>query len=270
MDNRPIGIFDSGFGGLTALTALRRLMPDENIIFFADRARAPYGARSADELRMIARQDMEFVASLGVKAIIAACGTVSANAPDVIANFKIPSLGVLEESVRTMSACPGDAPLGIIATAASIESGMFERHLRALCPGREIITAACPDFVTLIESGHFSPDDPAVRAAVEKYLRPMREAGVRALLLGCTHYGLISEAIDRYFGGETTLVSASECTALAVSRLLNESGMTGGEGKTYYYTSGSAGEFDKTASILLGQDIDGAVSVPVMEVFPQI
>lgn len=98
----------------------------------------------------------------------------------------------------------------------------------------------------------------------------MREAGVRALLLGCTHYGLISEAIDRYFGGETTLVSASECTALAVSRLLNESGMTGGEGKTYYYTSGSAGEFDKTASILLGQDIDGAVSVPVMEVFPQI
>ena len=195
MDNRPIGIFDSGFGGLTALTALRRLMPDENIIFFADSARAPYGARSAEDLRVIARQNLEFVASFGVKAIIAACGTVSANAPDVIADFDIPSVGVLEESVRTMSVFPGEAPLGIIATAASIRSGMFERRLRALCPGREIITAACPDFVTLIESGHFSPDDPVVRTAVENYLRAMKEAGVRELLLGCTHYGLISEAI---------------------------------------------------------------------------
>lgn len=270
MDNRPIGIFDSGFGGLTALTALRRLMPDENIIFFADRARAPYGARSAGELRVIARQDLEFVASFGVKAIIAACGTVSANAPDVIADFDIPSVGVLEESVRTMSVFPGDAPLGIIATAASIRSGLFERRLRALCPGREIITAACPDFVTLIESGHFSPEDPAVRTAVEKYLRAMKEAGVRELLLGCTHYGLISEAIDRYLGGKTTLVSASECTALAVSRMLTDSGMTGGEGKTDYYTSGSAREFDEKAAMLLGHAIEGAISVPVMEVPPLI
>lgn len=270
MDNRAIGIFDSGFGGLTALTALRRLMPEENIIFFADSIRAPYGVRSAGELRILARQDLELVASFGVKVIVAACGTVSANAPEVLAGFEIPTIGVLEESVRTMSLFPGEAPLGIIATAASIKSGLFERRLRELCPGRRIVTAACPDFVTLIESGHFSPEDGAVCAAVEKYLRPIKEAGVEALLLGCTHYGLISEAIGRYLGDGTTLVSASECTALAVSRLLAERGMTGGEGKTLYCTSGSAEEFAKTASLLLGHDIEGAVSVPVTEVSPLI
>lgn len=266
MDNRPIGIFDSGFGGLTALAALRKRMPDENIIFFADSARAPYGSRSVDELRMIARQDMEFVASFGVKAIIAACGTVSANAPDVIAEFEIPAVGVLEESVRAMSLLPGDAPLGIIATAASIKSGMFEKKLRALCPDRGVITAACPDFVTLIESGHFAPEDEAVRVAVEKYLRPMKDAGVKSLLLGCTHYGLIGEAIKNYLGEDTVLVSAAECAAASVCRMLTESGMTGTGGKTEYYTSGSGIKFDVKASLMLGYRIEGAVSVPVMEV----
>ena len=266
MDNRPIGIFDSGFGGLTALSAVRKLIPDENIIFFADSARAPYGSRSVGELCVIAKQDLEFVAALGVKAIIAACGTVSANAPDVISGFPVPAVGVLEESVRAASMLPGSGPLGIIATAASIKSGLFEKKLRALCPGREVIAVPCPDFVTLIESGHFSPGDSAVRAAVEKYLRPMKDAGVKALLLGCTHYGLIGEAITDYLGEDSILVSASECAAAAVCRTLSENGMTGTGGKTEFYTSGSGSEFDEKASLMLGYRIEGAISVPVMEV----
>ncbi len=266
MDNRAIGIFDSGFGGLTAVAALRKLMPYENIIFFADSARAPYGSRSVGELRVIARQDLEFVASFGVKAIIAACGTVSANAPDVISGFEIPAVGVLEEGVRPMSRLPGRDPLGIIATAASIKSGMFEKKLRALCPGREVIAEACPDFVPLIESGHFSRSDEAVSAAVEKYLRPMRDTGVKALLLGCTHYGLIRQAITNYLGEDTVLVSAAECAAASVCRMLTENGMTGSGGKTEFYTSGSGHEFDAKASLMLGHRIEGAVSVPVMEV----
>lgn len=266
MDNRAIGIFDSGFGGLTALAALRKRMSNENIIFFADSARAPYGSRSVGELRAIARQDLEFLASFGVKAIIAACGTVSANAPDVIAGFRVPAVGVLEESVRAMSVVSGDAPLGIIATEASIRSGLFEKKLRTLCPGRDVIAVPCPDFVTLIESGHFAPSDEAVKAAVEHYLRPMKDAGVRALLLGCTHYGLIGEAIRRYLGEDAELVSAAECAAEAVSRLLREKGLLGGNGETTYYTSGSAAGFDEKASRMLGQKIEGAIRVPVMEV----
>ena len=266
MDNRPVGIFDSGFGGLTALAALRTLLPDENIIFFADSARAPYGSRSVGELRGIARQDLDFTASFGVKAIIAACGTVSANAPDVIAGYEVPAVGVLEESVRAMSLLPGNAPLGVIATAASIKSGMFEKKLRALCPGREIVAVPCPDFVTLIESGHFAPADEAVKAAVETYLRPMKDAGIGVLLLGCTHYGLIGEAIKNYLGEDTVLVSAAECAAASVCRMLVERGMTGTGGKTEFYTSGSGPEFDAKASLMLGRRIEGAVHVPVMEV----
>lgn len=266
MDNRAIGIFDSGFGGLTALEALRRLMPNENIIFFADNARAPYGSRSRSELNVIARQDLELVASFGVKAIIAACGTISANAPELISSFPIPAVGVLEDSVLAMSALPFDAPMGVIATAASIRSGMFESRLKALCPERTVLALPCPDFVTLIESGRFSPEDAELRETVERYLRPMKDAGVKALLLGCTHYGLISEVIRSYMGEDTVLVSAAECAAAAVARRLKASGMTGGEGSIQYYTSGSAEEFSEKASLMLGREITGAVSLPVMEV----
>lgn len=265
MDNRPVGIFDSGLGGLTALKVLRELLPDENIIYFGDTGRNPYGVRSAAELRCMAQQDMELLAQHGAKAIIAACGTVSSTAGDVLDAFRLPVVNVIDASVKRLAAVEGDAPLGIIATSASIESGVFKKRLSALCPGREIVDIACQDFVRLIESGHTDAADELLCAAVERLLAPMRDKGVRALLLGCTHFDFVAEAIKKYLGEEVVLVSAAGCAAEDMQNKLLSADITGTGGHTTLYTSGNAEEFAHHASHFLGESVDGRVHTAYAE-----
>lgn len=265
MDNRPIGIFDSGLGGLTALKAFRELMPQEDIIYFGDTGRVPYGSRPAAQLRVMARQDLDFLADKGVKAIIAACGTVSSIAPELLAAYKLPTVGVVQAGAGELSKHGGSGPLGVIATEASISSGAYQRTLKALCPEREVIAVACPEFVPLIESGHSAPEDPLVKAAVESALRPIKEGGATALLLGCTHYGIIGAAIAEYLGAGVELVSASVSAAESLSGLLKQREMTGGSGAETYYTSGSGEDFSRLAGALLGRAGVAAREVPIME-----
>lgn len=266
MDDRPIGFFDSGLGGLTAVRALRRMLPDENIIYFGDTARMPYGARPAAQLRVMARQDLDFVASKGVKAILAACGTVSSTAPDVLAAYPVRSFDVISSTVRE-AARSAEGPIGVIATAACIAGGAFQRGLAAACPGKEVVAVACPAFVPLIESGRYDPDDEALRAAVEEYLTPLREAGVRSLILGCTHYGLIGEAIRRFMGDEVRMIEASACAARELADWLQSSGLCGGTGEEQFCTSGGAEDFTHFSAVFLGREPRGAVEhVPEMEV----
>lgn len=265
MDNRPIGIFDSGLGGLTALRAFRELMPEEDIIYFGDTGRVPYGSRPAEQLRIMAQQDLDFLADKGVKAIIAACGTVSSIAPELLAEYKLPAVGVVQAGAQELSKHGGTGTLGVIATQASINSGAYRRTLAGLCPGREVIAIACPEFVPLIESGHSAPEDALVRAAVERQLRPIKAAGVTALLLGCTHYGIIGAAIANYLGAGVELVSASVSAARRLSGLLRDRDMTGGSGREIYYTSGSGEEFSRLAGALLGREGVSACEVPIME-----
>lgn len=265
MDNRPIGVFDSGFGGLTAVRALRSLCPGENIVFFADNGRAPYGGRPAAQLRAMAAQDLELTASRGAKAIIAACGTVSSNASDLLRRYPVPTIGVLDaavEEIRHETAC---GPVGVIATEASVRSGAFERALHRACPEREIVSAACPDFVPLIESGRCSAGDPALREAVERYLRPLKKRGVETLLLGCTHYGLIAGTITQLMGEEVRLVEASVCAARQMKLYLDRQGLRGGNGLLHCLTSGSRERFRSLAPMFLGQtDAPQTDVVPVM------
>ena len=258
MDNRPVGIFDSGLGGLASFRTLRALLPDENIIYFGDTGRNPYGVRPQEELRRMARQDMELAAALGAKAIIAACGTVSSTAPDVLAGFRLPVYNVIDASVKKLAAVPGDAPLGVIATSASIKSGAFRRRLEALCPGREIVDIACQDFVRLVETGHTATGDEQLAAAAEEYLAPMRERGVCALLLGCTHFDFAAGAIRECLGG-AALVSAAGCAAESMCAYLEENGLTGRGGSSEFYTSGDPAEFAARAEGLLGYGIAGHV-----------
>jgi glutamate racemase len=265
MDNRPIGFFDSGLGGLTAVRALRRILPDENIIYFGDTARMPYGPRPAQQLRVMARQDLDFVAARGVKCILAACGTVSSNAPDVLAAYPVRSFDVLSSTVRE-TARTVRGPVGVIATAACIRSGAFQRALAAACPENEVVAVACPAFVPLIESGRFSPDDEALRAAVAEYLAPIREKGAAALILGCTHYGLIEEAIRRFLGEGPRLIEAAACAAGELAGWLKENDLCGGAGEEHFCTSGSAEDFARLSAVFLGRPPHGAVEqVPEME-----
>lgn len=253
MDNRAIGFFDSGLGGLTAVRALRALLPEENIVYFADTARMPYGARPADMLRRMARQDLDFVASKGVKCILAACGTVSSTAPDVLGGYPVRTFNVLESTVRE-AVRELDGPIGVIATAASIRSGAFKTALERACPGVEVVPVACPDFVPLIEAGHHEPDDAALMAAVAAYLDPIRARGARALILGCTHYGLIETPIRRYLGGDVRLIEASACAARELAAWLRERDLCGGSGEARYYSSGSPAEFSRLCALFLGEE----------------
>ena len=265
MDHRPIGVFDSGLGGLTALLELRRLMPEENIVYFGDTGRLPYGEKTREQLRIMAAQDLGLIAEQGVKAILVACGTLSSNTPEQLDAFPIPCTGVLRPSIRAMAEAPGEGALGIIATAATIRSGAFERALREACPDREIVPVPCPKLVPLIESGHTDPADPLLLAAAEEYTAPL--AGASAVLLGCTHYGIVEEALRRFLPKETVLVSAAACGAAAIKALLDREGLRGGGGKEQYLVSGDPAAFARSAAVLLGRSIAEKVrGVPVMRI----
>ena len=265
MDHRAIGVFDSGLGGLTALTELRRLMPEENIVYFGDTGRLPYGEKSLQQLRIMADQDLRLIADQGVKAILVAWGTLSSNTPELLDSFPIPCSGVLRPSIRAMAEAPGDGALGIVATAATIRSGAFERALRAACPGREILPVPCPKLVPLIESGHIDAEDPLLLEAAEEYTAPLRKAS--AVLLGCTHYGIVEQALRRFLPEETVLVSAAACGAAALQTLLDREGLRGGSGEETYLVSGDPEAFAASAGLLLGRSIAGKVrGVPVMRI----
>ena len=253
MDNRPVGFFDSGLGGLTALAAFKELLPAENIIYFGDTANCPYGVKTLGELNRLAENNLRFLASFGCKAVLAACGTVASNSMAVLNSFPLPVFNVLTSSTEKMASIPGDAPLAVLATDASIRAGAFKNGISALCGGkREVLGVACQDFVKLCESGHTAPGDPLLQEAVERYLHPVKAAGAAAMLLGCTHFGIISEAITAYLGAETVLVSASHCAAQALKTHLDDAQLAGGDGQECFYTSGSTQEVEKLAEGILG------------------
>ena len=265
MDNRPIGIFDSGLGGLTAVRVLRRLMPNENIIYFADTGRMPYGGRSRDQIRQIAVQNIAFAEKNGVKAILAACGTISSNAPDILSANRIKTVGVLAPGAKELAET-GHKRLGVIATQCSVESGAFQKELLRLRPDAEVTALACPEFVPMIERGHYTADDAEVRKTVAETLRPLKEAGVEALLLGCTHYGLIAEAISDYLGRDVELIGAADASARVLKAYIEAEGMQADGGDEQYYTSGSVEDFTALAPIMLGYGLK--TGVRYVEPFP--
>ncbi len=265
MDDRPIGIFDSGLGGLTAVRVLRRLMPDENIIYFGDTGRMPYGGRPREQIRLMATQNIDFVEGFDVKAIIVACGTISSNAADILDECETKAIGVLRSGVKELCQT-GKKRLGVIATATSIASGSFQNEILRQCPDADITAVPCPEFVPLIESGHYEASDPAVQDSVERTLAPLKEAGIDALLLGCTHYGLISEAISAYLGEDVLLVGAADAAAREMCAYLTENDMTNAYGgEDFYFTSGDIADFAALAPVMLGSYIRGDVSFVLPE-----
>ena len=251
MDKNTIGIFDSGLGGLSAYSVFRSLMPQENIVYFADTGRNPYGTRPPEQLRVMAGEDLAFLIRHGVRAIIAACGTMSANAPEVLKACSVPVINVLDPSVEKMAEIPGKGPLAVLATDASIRSGVFAERLRAAALGREVLPVACQDFVALCEAGVTEEEDERLKDAVRRYLTAVKEAGAEGVLLGCTHFDIIEGAIRRFLGEEVRLVSAAACAAGAMAKLLDSEEQSRSEGCSIFYTSGSVEEFEDKASRIL-------------------
>ena len=262
-DRKPIGVFDSGFGGLTALRRLRELAPNENLIYFGDTGRMPYGGRSSEELHTIGRQDIEFLLDFDVKLILAACGTVSTVALNtLIPNYTVPIFGVIHPAALQAAQITRTGHICVIATEATIGGGSFQRALAELNPELRVSALACPKLVPLVESGRFRPSDPGVMETLFEYLDRFRGGDMDTLLLGCTHYPLMGGAIRAFLGVEVNIVGSGEAAAEALVATLAETGQATSvqsPGKCTYYTSGSALNFSQTAELILGESLGGEV-----------
>lgn len=262
MHQCAIGVFDSGLGGLTAARQLRHLMPSENIIYFGDTARVPYGGRSRDTLLKYARQDMHFLRQFNLKAVVIACGTVSSNClRELRAENDLPIIGVVEPAVEAAVRATQNGRVGIVATLASVSSGAYERHFQQVAPDIQLYSKACPLFVPLVEEGRCHVGDIVIETVAEDYLCELREQGIDTLVLGCTHYPLIAPVIEKILGSGVTLIDAGAESAKATRALLTaqDALATRERGESYYYTSDRVDGFARLASLFLGEDITGQV-----------
>jgi len=263
MDQRAIGVFDSGLGGLTAVRELSRLLPGEDIIYFGDTGRVPYGSRSREILIKYARQDVAFLRTFDLKAIVIACGTVSTTALDTLAaENAIPIIGVVEPAARQAARLSASGRIGLIGTQATIRSGAYERCLRALRPDAEVVARACPLFVPLVENGRTRPGDVVVETVAAEYLADIRAAGVDTLVLGCTHYPLLTGVIGAYMGPGVKLINSGGAGAQAAADYLraHDALAVRARGAHRYYVSDTTDGFSALASAFLEEDVSGEVS----------
>lgn len=266
MDDRPIGVFDSGLGGLTAVAEIRKILPFENIIYFGDTSRVPYGGRSPEILLKYARQDVGFLRSFDIKAVVVACGTVSTTAlPQLKAESDLPILGVVEPACRRAVKMTKSKKVGLIATAASVRSGQYERTIAAIDPTVEVIGAACPLFVPLVENGRYRVGDAVVEQIAEEYLAPLRDAGVDTLIMGCTHYPLLTEVVGKIMGEGVELINAGAEAAWELKRTLTATDTLAGdrEGAYKLYASDIAGDFAALAGQFLNDTVPAVEGVDI-------
>ena len=254
-DNRAIGIFDSGLGGLTVAREIIKLLPNENIVYFGDTGRVPYGTRSRDTIKKYALQDEQFLLSHDVKLIVAACGTVSSVAADTAQLLPVPFIEVVSHSVKAAVSATKNKKIGILATSATINSGAHKRQILEFLPDATVIESAGTLLVPLVEEGWTGDNDTVVLETLKRYLKPMIDAGVDTLVLGCTHFPVLSGAIERILGSGVTLINMGVSVAYAVKdKLLLTDGLNDGStaAEHRFYASDKTASFEKTANILLG------------------
>lgn len=257
MDNRPIGVFDSGLGGLTAAAELAALLPDEHIVYLGDSHNMPYGEKSHERIVEMAQHDLRFMLEKSVKTVFVACGTVTTNALDILVEqSEVPVFGVVDAAVREALAATENGKIGVLATSASIASGAFSRKIAELAPDVNVTQQACPRFASMIENGIFGKDDPRVIEAAAEYFPPLIAAGVDTVILGCTHYPLLHDIIAQHMGG-VKQISSGAAAARSIAAHLTSQGLTAqsGGGGTEYYTTGDRDSFAHTARLMLGRDI---------------
>lgn len=226
----PIGVFDSGIGGLTVMHSLMERLPRESLIYFGDTARVPYGPKSRDTVTRFSIENVRLLTGYGVKAVVVACNTATARALPVLRQeFDLPIVGVVGPGARAAVARTTTGRIGVIGTYGTIESGAYRDHLLALNPNLEVVSRPCPLFVPLAEEGW--TDHPVARQVAEEYLAPFRGDGIDTLILGCTHYPLLAGVIAEAVGPEVNLIDSAEETAREVASLLSDRGLAAGAGE---------------------------------------
>lgn len=260
MDNRPIGVFDSGLGGLTAVKELEKILPRESVVYFGDTGRVPYGSRSREVIRAYAGQDMAFLMEQNVKAVLAACGTVSSTARDIGEALPVPYFDVVIPTAKAAAAATKNGKIGVIGTSATIHSDSYRKALLAFDDSLEVFSQDCPLFVPLVENGFISPQDEVTRLVAERYLAPIREAGVDVLILGCTHYPIISAIVGSVMGRDVTLIDSGREAALALAAKLREQSLLCDGSiprQADYFVTDAPENFNHVAELFLGHSVDG-------------
>ena len=222
MKNDSIGIFDSGFGGLTVMRAIKSVLPHENLIYFGDTAHLPYGEKSADAIVRYTLESSRFLIQQGIKMLVIACHTASTAALDLLQNsFDIPVVGVISPSVETVLEVSKGGQIAILGTRATILSGVYQRQIQNRLPHAQITPISCPLFVPIVEEGY--SEHPLTRLLVQEYLRPLHTKPIDTLLLACTHYPLLTAHIQNVLGEEVLLVDPATSCAEQIAKLLASS-----------------------------------------------
>jgi len=266
INEQPIGIFDSGIGGLTVARALRRRLPGENILYLGDTARVPYGVKSKETIQRYALECSLFLLNRGVKLIVVACNTVSAVAlPHLREILRAPMIGVLEPGVAEALQAAGVRRVGVIGTPSTIQSQAYQARLKEVAPALDVRAKACPLLVPLAEEGRL--EGPVVQRVLHEYLSPFKRVGIDALILGCTHYPLFKPALREYFGEGTHLVDSAEAAARSVEEALLREGMlrTHGEGAVQCYVTDLPRRFQTLARLFFGESLHRVAHVNIPE-----
>lgn len=224
-DLRPIGVFDSGIGGLTVVKAMLELMPHESIVYFGDTARVPYGTKSKETITHFVLQTVRFLNEQNVKLIVIACNTASATSfPEIAAASRVPVQEVITPGAKAAVAATRNGRVGVIGTERTIQSGAYEAAIHALKPDIRTVSRPCPLFVPLVEEGLI--EHPATFMIASDYLDPLKRCGIDTLVLACTHYPLLKATLKQVMGTDIAMVDSATETAVAVSRTLERSGLT--------------------------------------------
>ncbi len=264
----PIGVFDSGVGGLTVAREIMRQIPNERIVYFGDTARVPYGSKSKQTIIGFSRQIIRFLMTKQVKAIVIACNTASALALDTVAQEQeIPVIGVVRPGAHMAAGATRNNKIGVIATESTIESGLYTKLIRELNPRAQVLGKACPLFVPLVEEGW--RHDPITLEVANRYLEPLRDAGIDTLIMGCTHYPLLRSTLRTVMGDSVTLVNPAFETAICLKELLEEQGIANDGTGSYegpmheFYVSDAANKFRKFANSILPYGVEDTRQVDI-------
>lgn len=254
----PIGVFDSGVGGLTVAREIMRQLPDENIVYFGDTARLPYGSKSRDSIQRFCRQIIRFLQTKQVKAIVIACNTATAQALEVVQKeFDTPIIGVIVPGARAAVKETRNKKIGVIGTEGTIRSDMYTRVIHEMDPEAEVVGKACPLFVPLVEEGFAKHH--ITEEVIDIYLKEMRASDVDTMILGCTHYPLLRSAIMKYMGDKVHIVNPAYEAAMDLKKILDERKIARGENafnKYEFYVSDAAEKFKAFANSVLPYDVE--------------
>jgi len=269
-NKKPIGVFDSGLGGLSAVRVLKKILPDEDIIYFGDTGRVPYGTRSDEIITKYALDDMNFLCSFGVKAVLVACGTVSSVALGKLReSFDVPVMVVVDAAAKQACRLSQSKKVALLATNATVKNGAYERYMSKNFEGYSFMGIGCPMFVPLVENGYIARDCKVTRIFCDEYISALKEFSPDCIILGCTHYPIIKSIISdsaKELIGDVSIVDSGEQAAYEIKDFLARNGLLNDKrrkGSIKYFVSDETACFEQSASIFLGERISDVTKIDI-------